>query len=54
MFDGTQREHDERYVFGQEWLDLVLKLWSAEMKAYTDTIRSKAPDEHQRDIKTMT
>jgi FMNH2-dependent dimethyl sulfone monooxygenase len=112
MFDGTQREHDERYTFGQEWLDLVLKLWSEEgsfdhhgdffncrgvesypkphqaprpilinagnskagvefsarnvdvnfaslttfeeMKAYTDTIRGKAREEHQRDIKTMT
>jgi alkanesulfonate monooxygenase SsuD/methylene tetrahydromethanopterin reductase-like flavin-dependent oxidoreductase (luciferase family) len=112
MFDGSQREHDERYAFGQEWLDLVLKLWREEgsfdhhgeyfncrgvesypkphqaprpilinagnskagvefsarnvdinfaslttfeeMKAYTDTIRSKARDEYQRDIKTMT
>ncbi len=28
MFGGAQREHDERYVFGQEWLDYCLKLWS--------------------------
>lgn len=28
MFGGTQREHDNRYVFGQEWLDFVQKLWS--------------------------
>lgn len=30
MFDGSQREHDERYAYGQEWLDLVQKLWSEE------------------------
>lgn len=30
MFGGSQREHDERYGFGQEWLELVLKLWSEE------------------------
>jgi FMNH2-dependent dimethyl sulfone monooxygenase len=28
MFDGEQRQHDDRYAFGQEWLDYVLKLWS--------------------------
>ncbi|GAB3249314.1 LLM class flavin-dependent oxidoreductase [Arthrobacter pigmenti] len=28
MFGGKQREHDERYAFGQEWMDFVLKLWS--------------------------
>jgi alkanesulfonate monooxygenase SsuD/methylene tetrahydromethanopterin reductase-like flavin-dependent oxidoreductase (luciferase family) len=28
MFHGSQLEHDERYAFGQEWLDLVRKLWS--------------------------
>jgi alkanesulfonate monooxygenase SsuD/methylene tetrahydromethanopterin reductase-like flavin-dependent oxidoreductase (luciferase family) len=28
MFHGAQREHDQRYAFGQQWLDLVLKLWS--------------------------
>ena len=25
MFHGAQREHDQRYAFGQQWLDLVLK-----------------------------
>ena len=30
MFHGAQREHDERYVFGQEWIDLVKRLWSEE------------------------
>ena len=28
MFHGAQREHDQRYAFGQQWLDLVEKLWS--------------------------
>lgn len=28
MFHGSQLEHDERYAFGQEWLDYVRKLWS--------------------------
>jgi dimethylsulfone monooxygenase len=28
MFHGSQREHDQRYVFGQEWIDLVRRLWS--------------------------
>lgn len=28
MFGAPQRQHDERYAFGQEWLDYVLKLWS--------------------------
>ncbi|SFO52105.1 Flavin-dependent oxidoreductase, luciferase family (includes alkanesulfonate monooxygenase SsuD and methylene tetrahydromethanopterin reductase) [Pseudonocardia ammonioxydans] len=28
MFDGTQREHDERYAYGQEWMDFVGRLWS--------------------------
>lgn len=27
MFGSTQREHDERYAFGQEWLDYTFKLW---------------------------
>jgi alkanesulfonate monooxygenase SsuD/methylene tetrahydromethanopterin reductase-like flavin-dependent oxidoreductase (luciferase family) len=30
MFHGEQRQHDERYAFGQEWIDLVKKLWSEE------------------------
>jgi dimethylsulfone monooxygenase len=28
MFDGSQREHDERYRFGEEWLAIVKKLWT--------------------------
>jgi alkanesulfonate monooxygenase SsuD/methylene tetrahydromethanopterin reductase-like flavin-dependent oxidoreductase (luciferase family) len=28
IFGGEQREHDERYAFGQEWLDYVSQLWS--------------------------
>lgn len=28
MFGGEQRQHDERYEFGQEWLDFATKLWT--------------------------
>jgi alkanesulfonate monooxygenase SsuD/methylene tetrahydromethanopterin reductase-like flavin-dependent oxidoreductase (luciferase family) len=28
MFGGEQREHDERYAFGQEWIDYATKLWT--------------------------
>ncbi|MCO7219064.1 LLM class flavin-dependent oxidoreductase [Klenkia sp. PcliD-1-E] len=28
MFGREQREHDERYAFGQEWLDFANKLWT--------------------------
>ena len=28
IFGGEQRQHDERYAFGQEWLDYVERLWS--------------------------
>lgn len=30
MFGAEQRQHDARYVFGQEWLDYVQRLWSEE------------------------
>ena len=30
MFGREQREHDERYAFGQEWLDFVNQLWTEE------------------------
>jgi alkanesulfonate monooxygenase SsuD/methylene tetrahydromethanopterin reductase-like flavin-dependent oxidoreductase (luciferase family) len=30
MFGLTQREHDSRYAYGQEWLDIVRKLWEDE------------------------
>jgi dimethylsulfone monooxygenase len=30
MFGGKQREHDERYRFGDEWLRLVTQLWEDE------------------------
>ncbi|MYU22587.1 LLM class flavin-dependent oxidoreductase [Streptomyces sp. SID8352] len=30
MFGGEQRQHDERYAFGQEWIDYALRLWSEE------------------------
>jgi len=28
MFGSEQREHDERYAYGQEWLDFVNRLWT--------------------------
>jgi alkanesulfonate monooxygenase SsuD/methylene tetrahydromethanopterin reductase-like flavin-dependent oxidoreductase (luciferase family) len=30
MFGVTQREHDARYDFAQEWLDVVKRAWSVE------------------------
>ena len=30
MFAIPQREHDERYAYGQEWLDVVRKIWSTD------------------------
>jgi len=29
MFGVSQREHEERYAFAQEWLDAVMRAWSA-------------------------
>jgi FMNH2-dependent dimethyl sulfone monooxygenase len=28
MFGGEQRQHDERYAFGQEWIDYAMRLWT--------------------------
>src|SRR6478752_2119040 len=28
MFGVSQREHEERYAFAQEWLDAVMRAWS--------------------------
>lgn len=28
MFGVTQREHDQRYAYAQEWIDAVRKIWS--------------------------
>ena len=30
MFGSEQRQHDERYAFGQDWLDFADRLWSEE------------------------
>ncbi|MFM1916674.1 MAG: hypothetical protein RJB01_189 [Actinomycetota bacterium] len=30
MFGAEQREHDERYLFADEWMTLVERLWTAE------------------------
>lgn len=27
MFGAQQREHDERYAYGSEWLEIVMRLW---------------------------
>src|SRR5918911_5585432 len=32
MFGSEQREHDERYVYGQEWLDVVRLIWRSEQR----------------------
>jgi alkanesulfonate monooxygenase SsuD/methylene tetrahydromethanopterin reductase-like flavin-dependent oxidoreductase (luciferase family) len=29
MFDATWREHDDRYAFAEEWVELIRALWSA-------------------------
>lgn len=28
MFGGAQRQHDDRYAFGQEWIDYTTDLWT--------------------------
>ncbi|MGD9985563.1 LLM class flavin-dependent oxidoreductase [Pseudonocardia sp.] len=30
MFGAEQREHDQRYVYGQQWIDFVNRLWTEE------------------------
>ena len=30
MFGLDQREHDDRYAYGQEWWDVVVRIWSSE------------------------
>jgi alkanesulfonate monooxygenase SsuD/methylene tetrahydromethanopterin reductase-like flavin-dependent oxidoreductase (luciferase family) len=30
MFGAQQREHDERYAYGAEWLEIVTRLWTEE------------------------
>jgi dimethylsulfone monooxygenase len=36
MFGQDQREHDERYVYGQEWLDIVRTIWRSEERVDFD------------------
>ncbi len=36
MFGQEQREHDERYVYGQEWLDIVRTIWRSEERVDFD------------------
>jgi alkanesulfonate monooxygenase SsuD/methylene tetrahydromethanopterin reductase-like flavin-dependent oxidoreductase (luciferase family) len=28
MFGVTQREHEERYAYAQEWIDVIKMIWS--------------------------
>src|SRR5699024_8416809 len=28
MFGGTQRQHDERYRFGSEWIEIAKRMWT--------------------------
>ena len=30
MFGVAQREHEERYEFAQEWIDVIKRAWSGE------------------------
>jgi alkanesulfonate monooxygenase SsuD/methylene tetrahydromethanopterin reductase-like flavin-dependent oxidoreductase (luciferase family) len=30
MFGSQQREHEDRYAFAQEWIDIVMRAWSEE------------------------
>lgn len=30
MFGGNQRQHDDRYAFGDEWMTIVKRLWAEE------------------------
>lgn len=30
MFGGSQREHDERYRFGAEWIEIAKRMWTQE------------------------
>jgi FMNH2-dependent dimethyl sulfone monooxygenase len=44
MFGGEQRQHDERYEFGQEWLDFALKLWTEPGSFDIDTEHFRGSD----------
>ena len=35
MFGIGQREHDDRYAFGEEWWDIVQRVWSETMRRST-------------------
>lgn len=34
MFGGTQREHDERYKFGTEWIEIAKRMWTEERVSF--------------------
>jgi len=44
MFGQQQAEHDERYVQGQEWLDVVRLLWRSEDEVDYDGAHFQLPD----------
>ena len=43
MFGQDQREHDERYDYGQEWLDVVRTIWREEERVDFDGRTSSSP-----------
>jgi FMNH2-dependent dimethyl sulfone monooxygenase len=53
MFGREQREHDERYDYGQEWLDFATKLWtepgsfSLDTKYFQAELLEAYPKPHQ-------
>jgi FMNH2-dependent dimethyl sulfone monooxygenase len=34
MFGAQQRDHDERYAYGSEWMDVIRKLWMPDGKPF--------------------
>ena len=47
MFGVQQREHDERYAYGQEWLDVVKQAWTRRTRSIStanfSTSKRRAP-----------
>ncbi len=35
MFGGTQREHDDRYRFGSEWIEIAKRMWTQDRVDFT-------------------
>jgi len=53
MFVGTQKDHDDKYKQGQDWIDFVQKLWTEEgqfdftSESYSATYCESYPKPHQ-------